>query len=196
MVCGGKSGGWWTLWQAGEGLAPQGVSRAEVQEEDLRMEGKGVLTGAHLVKTAPTPEDAILPEEGGRRRHSHLSVKAGSVLNDHGQGIWFVVAEDRFSERRRGELTGVSRDQGGRGTWTPRVGSTQDECQASSPRPRKPGYTQGCLVPQDLGHAQGPPGCELLTVQQHAGLRAHEQQVLAAFPWHVHQVVHSPGAVG
>lgn len=43
-------------------------------------------------------------------------------------------------------------------------------------------------IPVDLGCTKGPPGCQVLTVQQHAGLRSHEKQVLARLPRNGHHV--------
>lgn len=48
---------------------------------------------------------------------------------------------------------------------------------------------------QDLGRAKRPPGCELLPVQQHAGLGSHEEHVLASSPGDAHQVADSSSAV-
>ena len=51
-------------------------------------------------------------------------------------------------------------------------------------------------VPEDLGSAEGPPGCQVLAVKQHTGLRSHEEEVLACLPWHVRQVAESSRAAG
>lgn len=47
-------------------------------------------------------------------------------------------------------------------------------------------------VPRDLGYTESPPGRQILSVQQHTGLGAHKEQVLASVPRHTHQVVDGP----
>lgn len=59
-----------------------------------------------------------------------------------------------------------------------------------------PSSLQKDPIPQDLGCPEGPPGRQVLPVQQHVGLGAHEQQVIARLPWHVHQVADGPRAAG
>ena len=59
-----------------------------------------------------------------------------------------------------------------------------------------PGSLQKDPIPQDLGCPEGPPGRQVLPVQQHAGLGAHEKQVIARLPWHIHQVADGPRAAG
>lgn len=51
-------------------------------------------------------------------------------------------------------------------------------------------------VPEDLGRAEGPPGCQLLALQQHTDVRTHEEEVLAALPRNVHQIVDGSRARG
>ncbi|OWK10933.1 hypothetical protein Celaphus_00006699, partial [Cervus elaphus hippelaphus] len=50
-----------------------------------------------------------------------------------------------------------------------------------------PGSLQKDPIPQDLGCPEGPPGRQILPIQQHAGLGTHEKQVIARLPRHVHQ---------
>lgn len=55
-----------------------------------------------------------------------------------------------------------------------------------------PGSLQKDPIPQDLGCPEGPPGRQILPIQQHAGLGTHEKQVIAHLPRHVHQVADGP----
>lgn len=65
------------------------------------------------------------------------------------------------------------------------------------------GSEQGCLptqaqqqlhIPQNLSCIKGPPGHQILSIQQHTALRAHKQQVLTSFPWDIHQVANCSSA--
>lgn len=118
MVCSWQAGRLRVPREAREGLAPQDSPSAEVREQDLGM-GWGSRWGLHrhmasspqgaaLVPgqpsaTAPsdiqTVSSATNPGRTSEGRATNLSVNASSVFNDHGQGVRFVVAKDRFSRK-------------------------------------------------------------------------------------------------
>lgn len=189
---------------------------------------------------------------------AYLSVGAGSVFDDHGRGVRFVVAEDRFSAREgggesarrrppptgrrwensqrpwgrrlqgRGEGVGALAGGPGEGSecWKapahlhplpePHGQLKPDGGAAPGPgrsppttglcpgppgarprcRPQLPHGSWGETVPEDLGSAEGPPGCQVLAVEQHTGLRSHEEEVLARLPRHVRQVAEGSWAAG
>lgn len=154
-------------------------------------------------------------EAGGSA--ADLSVGAGPVLDKHGWGVGFVVAKNRFSRRRaeRGLMQGLCEEVPGMGRASEEgllssVGFSRPPPSRVAPGDRQwrcpqvstggqaggPGSLQKDPIPQDLGCPEGPPGRQVLPVQQHAGLGAHEKQVIARLPWHIHQVADGPRAAG
>lgn len=49
-------------------------------------------------------------------------------------------------------------------------------------------------IPENLSCTKGPPGHQILSIQQHTGLGAHKEHVLASFPRDIHQVANSSRA--
>lgn len=59
---------------------------------------------ATAVSAAQTNSPQLRIKMGPQKEvHSHLSVNASSIFNDHGHGVRFVVAEDGFPRRRIGK---------------------------------------------------------------------------------------------
>lgn len=94
--------------------------------------------------------------------------------------IW--PQEQKMTLRTRGftgPTIGAGQNQGpGKGLWQKHMDPS------SLPPPSKsargglgmPGGDKGRdPIPQDLGCTEGPPGCQLLPIQEHTGLRAHKE---------------------